>query len=1051
MNILKQHSHKLRIRMACIALLLLSTAVQAQVLHDIAQGNLEIAAASTDDYVVTGKTTQYHVAIQPGYTGTITLRNLTITLNGSVSPITLHGDANASNLQPISNVNIVLEGANRLEYTGRVGAAALQVDYGTQINISAIDPRDNASGTLTAWQSRVEGGAAIGARNAMFSGADTETQVAISLQGTNNGQAILAGGNIVIASGTITARGGHGAGIGGGYLTFYDGMIVIYGGVVNASCMRHAAGIGSGCPTGFGIIKVAAPHSAIIALPPAKITAAGAGEVPYIPIPDYALAGSNNIVYIGDPKKPLVTVHTEDYEPYADIYADLSQNEEIANVIRMTVPPEKLDLNKIHFGTTNAAGRFTFRGVLQDNTTFFTDAFSSQPDTYGRPYTPTTTALTSGGTVVLDLLPIDLQWERFPATVLMEHYSPQQAKDSAFCAKLTYNDAIPMTHLQIDLAKGTDTDFKDIIFLAADSVTPVAMPAELQQGDVYYMIVPIQNDKEIGVYGDVLRLTGDTSCVSTGYIRSVVKQAVGVITAELCEGETYTFDGQVYQQTGNYDIPYIDSRGNESVVRLELTVYPTYHHHETLTLCQDELPYTWRDTTFEVGTTSGTHTFERTTIHGCDSLVTLTLTVHPSYIEDQHLTLCSSELPYTWRDVVLEAGKQTGQYTFKRQTIHGCDSIVNLHLTVHPAYDNTEDLTLCRSELPYTWRDTTFEVGTMSGRYTRYHTTVHGCDSILRLNLIVNDTSIVHIYDSVYIDSTYHQHGFTYKAIEEVDYAELTQNLSTIHGCDSTVHLHLRVLGAPFVAYIPAIDTICADQTAFEVPFLYEYVLYPPNLIEVVFSNTALQAGFTHHATTDDIGYVTIDLPDHVVPNIYHATLCLRFNQFTQALPFIFTVQYPSSIIQQHWNDLLALQNETLNGGFLFEEYQWYKNGQPLAEENKSYLYLGPNDVLDMTAEYAVEIRRAGEQAKILTCPITPIPHTDVQAYPTLVEASSQLKMPIQRTTNIAIYTIDGRLLMRTRLTPEANTILAPSTIGLYVVQLMENGKPNVTYKMMVQ
>ena len=45
------------------------------------------------------------------------------------------------------------------------------------------------------------------------------------------------------------------------------------------------------------------------------------------------------------------------------------------------------------------------------------------------------------------------------------------------------------------------------------------------------------------------------------------------------------------------------------------------------TVCESALPYTWRDTTFQVGTVSGDYVFHRTSFSGCDSVVTLSLTV----------------------------------------------------------------------------------------------------------------------------------------------------------------------------------------------------------------------------------------------------------------------------------------------------------------------------------------------------------------------------------------------------------------------------------------
>ncbi len=77
--------------------------------------------------------------------------------------------------------------------------------------------------------------------------------------------------------------------------------------------------------------------------------------------------------------------------------------------------------------------------------------------------------------------------------------------------------------------------------------------------------------------------------------------------------------------------------------------------------------------------TTGTYTHVFTTQWGCDSTVTLDLTVNPSYNTTQHDTICNG-------DSVYFAGtyyRTTGFYTHNDTTSLGCDSITNLQLTVN--------------------------------------------------------------------------------------------------------------------------------------------------------------------------------------------------------------------------------------------------------------------------------------------------------------------------------------------------------------------------------
>jgi hypothetical protein len=494
----------------------------AVITHTISSGSLVIPGTSTDDYVITGSTTSSTVTINSGYQGTITLRNLNISIaSGTTSPISVLGLNNCDNFFPVTNVDVILEGNNVLYFSGST-APCFRVDQGAQINISAIDPADNNSGKLSAKVASTGQGAGIGAGTNYNQGSAT-----LSSGGTGP----TAGGNVIISSGTIDAKGGHGAGIGGGFGNYYNGVILIYGGVVNAEAIFDAAGIGSGCPVGTGIINVYAPRSTIVAIPPAQITARGAGAsasggVGYNLYPSLGLAGTKAITYIGDPNKPQITVHTEDYEKNADIYADLSETPSVSEPFTALAVP--LNLNSVKFGKTNAStGVYTTYGRLDQPVTFFTDASSSKPETLGRPYKPTrVNSVTAATDVILPLLNVNMSLVVMPATPLEAGYSAAQATTNAYRLKVTYSDTKPMTGVTYELQNGTATDFTGLNFFGPDGTTSIAAPATLSNGTVFYIQVPIKTGKAIGIYQDVLRFSGTWDGASTGYIRQVVTQRV---------------------------------------------------------------------------------------------------------------------------------------------------------------------------------------------------------------------------------------------------------------------------------------------------------------------------------------------------------------------------------------------------------------------------------------------------------------------------------------------------------------------------------------------
>ncbi len=560
-------------------------------------------------------------------------------------------------------------------------------------------------------------------------------------------------------------------------------------------------------------------------------------------------------------------------------------------------------------------------------------------------------------------------------------------------------------------------------------------------------------------YDDTTYMLTDTISCDSIFITNVQVIPLQMIadTLVLCSSEfPYLYRDTVFEvgtQTGKYVWREPTEYGCENVVTLYLKVLDIKEYATSLRICRDELPYTWGDTIFKVGTQSGVFKIRRQSIEGCDSVITLNLIVGGAFETTESLILCSHELPYNWRGNIIDSSMPTGIYTYSDTTATGCDSIVHLDLTIFPSEGVIDRATICASELPYHWRDTILDVGTESGVYSFNRMEMNHCDVGYTLVLYVNDTNIIHLYDEVYSDSIYDKNGFYYVAQRNLEYKELRRTLQNSAGCDSTVILHLDILSSTCVGEngIGLPSKICADENSFDISFSQDNMRYLPDSVELVFDDDSRKAGFVNFKDELQVGYVTIPIPQAIIPNIYTATMYLIKGTVRQALDIKFMICYPASIIEQHWNDVLALQNETKNGGYSFAEYQWYKNDIPLFAETHSYLYVGPQKRLDMDAEYTVEIRRNGEEIKIFTCPIVPTVHEDVTLYPTLVGRSEIMKMPIIEHTLVEIYSLDGRQIVHDILTQDHNVMIAPSASGAYIVRLECANKEVTTYKMIVK
>ena len=110
-----------------------------------------------------------------------------------------------------------------------------------------------------------------------------------------------------------------------------------------------------------------------------------------------------------------------------------------------------------------------------------------------------------------------------------------------------------------------------------------------------------------------------------------------------------------------------------------------------------------------------------------DSLYLTTTVATRTLFSEETASTCDDE-PYLWHGQLLE---QSGIYVDTLGAQQGCDSIVTLHLTVYKRFVSELDETHCDS---FEWYGQTY---TESGIYEYNEQSSQGCDSLLLLNLII--------------------------------------------------------------------------------------------------------------------------------------------------------------------------------------------------------------------------------------------------------------------------------------------------------------------------
>ena len=238
--------------------------------------------------------------------------------------------------------------------------------------------------------------------------------------------------------------------------------------------------------------------------------------------------------------------------------------------------------------------------------------------------------------------------------------------------------------------------------------------------------------------------------------------------------DSYTWNGQNYTSSGDYEFKTTNAVGCDSVATLHLTINLSTSGEEYQTACES---YTWNGQDY---TASGDYTFNTTNAAGCDSVATLHLTINQPTSSEEWQEACES---YTWNGNDYTA---SGDYTFNTTNVAGCDSVATLHLTINHATEGDTTATACGS---FTWYGTEY---TQSSSPTNVYThtlpgaNVNGCDSIVTLNLTINSAVEYSFSESACKSYKWNDETYTQTGVYQ-------QTFPLATGCDSVVTLNLTI------------------------------------------------------------------------------------------------------------------------------------------------------------------------------------------------------------------------------------------------------------------
>ena len=251
------------------------------------------------------------------------------------------------------------------------------------------------------------------------------------------------------------------------------------------------------------------------------------------------------------------------------------------------------------------------------------------------------------------------------------------------------------------------------VFPSTGSYSDYSYDLSAFDGQAIYVSIYSNTTDEWLLYIDDVVIDAPCSIVNTS------------IPVTACDSYLWSNTGLTYTSSGNYSDTNTSAAGCDSIVTLNLTINNSNSGADTVSACST---YTWSANSI-VYTSSGIYTATVTNASGCDSVATLNLTINSALSSADTVEACDS---FTW-PLTSSTYLASGLYTTTVTSSSGCDSVVTLDLTISSSTSGSETVTACGS---YTWPANSTAY-TSSGIYTTTVTNSSGCDSVVTLNLTI--------------------------------------------------------------------------------------------------------------------------------------------------------------------------------------------------------------------------------------------------------------------------------------------------------------------------
>lgn len=266
-----------------------------------------------------------------------------------------------------------------------------------------------------------------------------------------------------------------------------------------------------------------------------------------------------------------------------------------------------------------------------------------------------------------------------------------------------------------------------------------------------------------------------------------------VIESSICAGDSYFFNNQDLTVKGTYRDTLTNANGCDRFIVLELEVRDTTQTVIESTICDGEM-YVFNGQNLTV---KGTYRDTLTAANNCDRYIILNLEVLETTETIVQNTICAGET-YSFKNQNLT---ETGIYRDTLTAANGCNRYMILDLEVLDTAVTQLEQSICAGE-NFSFNGQNL---TTAGIYTNVQSTTNGCDSTIRLNLVVEGLQETELEEKI-CEGT----SFNFNGVALVTSGIYRDTLVGVNGCDSFLLLNLEVSNS---LEISRQETICAGSS----------------------------------------------------------------------------------------------------------------------------------------------------------------------------------------------------------------------------------------------